>query len=64
MTTTEKKIPTRPPHTVYFIEECIKAGKYLEAQNCADACEMYFADKAAQMRRLFIDAEKAKRAAS
>jgi len=59
--TNEKKLPNRPPFTLYYIDELIKAGKFQEAQNCCDKCEMYFADKAAQMRRKFIDAEKAKR---
>lgn len=59
--TTEKKLPNRPPFTIYFIEELIKAAKYNEAQNCCDACEIYFAEKRAQMQALFIKAEKAKR---
>lgn len=59
--TTEKKLPNRPPFTVYFIEELIKVGNIAEAQNCADACEIYFAAKRTQMQALFIKAEKAKR---
>jgi hypothetical protein len=59
--TVKKKIGNRPPFTVYIIEELIKAGKYLEAQNACDASELFFADKKVQMQDLFMDAEKAKR---
>lgn len=55
------KIPNRPPFTIYYITELIKAGKFAEAQNATDQCELYFSAKAAQMRELFIEAEKAKR---
>mgnify|MGYP001004832402 CR=1 FL=1 len=51
----------RAPHSKYFITECIKAGKYQEAQNACDQNDLFYQDKAAEMRRLFIDAEKAKR---
>ena len=61
---TDKKIGNKPPHTVYKINELIAAGLYLEAQNAADECEIFFADKQRQMQALFIDAEKAKRRAA
>lgn len=62
MTTKQKRTgPKRPPHSVYFIKEAARAGKYLEAQNACDANELWHRDQGAEMRDLFIKIEKMKR---
>lgn len=59
--TTTTKIPNRPPFTVYYIKELIKAGNYADAQVACDQCELHFQAKAGQARDLFRIAEAGKR---